>query len=65
VNVVTVAALQEPFIHAMVIGFGEVRLGRGVTAVAEVGLGTGQQVLRLFGMMRRMAIDASNVVVVV
>ena len=26
VNVVAVAALHEPFIHAMVIGFGEVRL---------------------------------------
>jgi len=64
-NVVAVAAVDQAFVDAVVIGLGEVRFSRGMTAVAELGLGPGQQVLRLFGVVRRMTIDAAYVIVVV
>lgn len=64
-NVVAVAAVDEAFIHAVVIGLGEIRFGRSMTSIAEVGLSPGQQMLRLLGIMRRMAIDAAYVIVVV
>lgn len=64
-NVVAVAAVDQAFVDAVVICLGEVRFSRGMTAVAELGLGPGQQVLRLFGVVRRMTIDAAYVIVVV
>ena len=33
-RVVAVAALHKTFVHAVVIGFGEIGFGRGMTAVA-------------------------------
>ena len=45
VDIVAIAAMNEAFIDPMVIGFSEIRLSRGVTSIAEVGLYTGQQVL--------------------
>lgn len=44
-NVVAVAAVDKAFIHAVVIGLGEIRFGRSMTSVAEVGLSPGQEVL--------------------
>ena len=65
VNIVAVAAMDKAFIHAVVISLGEICLGGGMTSIAEIGLRPGQQVLRLLRIVRRMAINASYVVVVV
>jgi len=65
VDVVAVAAVDDAFIDAMVIGLSEIRFGRSMTTIAEVGLSPGQQILRHFGVMRGMAIDAAYVIVVV
>jgi len=65
VNVVAVAAVDEAFIHAVVVGLGEICFGRSVTSIAEIGLGSGQQVFRFLRIVGRMAIDAAHVIVVV
>ena len=65
VNIVAVAAMDEAFIDAVVISLREIRLSRGVTSVAEIGLCPDQQVFRPLRVMWRMAIDAAYVIVVV
>jgi hypothetical protein len=65
VNVVAIAAVDEAFIHAMVISLGEIGFGRSVTPIAEIGLSLGQQVLRFLRIVGRVAIDTTYVVVVV
>lgn len=62
VNVVAVAALEQALRYPVVIRSGEVGFGRGVASVAEVGLFFDQQVLGFLGMMRRMAVDAPNII---
>ena len=65
VNIVAIAAMDEAFIHPVVIGLGEICFSRGMTSIAEIGLCPGQQVLRALRKMWRMAIDAAYVIVVV
>jgi len=43
--IVTIATPDQPFINPMVIGLGKIRLGRSVTAIAEIGLRPHQQML--------------------
>lgn len=65
VNIVAVAAMDEAFVHPVVISLGEICFSRGMTSIAEIGLCPGQQVLGALGKMWRMAIDAAHVIVVV
>lgn len=65
VNIVAVAAMDEAFIHAVVISLGEICFGRGMTSIAETGLCPDQQVFRPLRVVWRMAIDAAYVIVVV
>jgi hypothetical protein len=37
-SVMAVIALQQTFVHPVVVGFGEIRFGRGVTSIAQLGL---------------------------
>jgi hypothetical protein len=65
VLVVTVATPDQPLIDAVAEGTLKVLLGFGVAGVAESGLLFDQQVLRLLGMVRRVAGDATHFVRVV
>jgi hypothetical protein len=60
-RIMAVIALHQPFIHSVVIRFGKVCLGRSMASVAQLRLALDQQVLLFLGMMRRVAIDTSNV----
>src|SRR5215467_4842644 len=62
-NVVTVGTLNQSFVYTMVIGLEKVSLRGRVAPVAEFRLLFGQQMLRLFGMVRGMAIEAADIVV--
>ena len=62
VNVVAVAAMNQPFIHAMVIRPGKLGFGRGVARIALRGLLLDEQVLWLFRVMGRMAVKATDVI---
>lgn len=62
VNVVAVAAMNQPFIYAMVIRPGKLRSGSGVACIALRGLFLNEQVLWLFGVVRRMAVKATDVI---
>jgi hypothetical protein len=62
VDVVAVAALDEAFVYPVVIRLREVGLRIDMTSVAEFGLRSNQQMLLFFGVMRRVAVQASNVV---
>ena len=62
VNVVAVAAMNQSFIYAMVIRPGKLSSGRGVARVALRGLFLNEQVLRLFCVVRRMAVKAAYVI---
>ena len=64
VDAVAVAALDQPLLYAMMKWLGKVRLRRGVAAVTQLGLVLHQQALRLFGMVRGMAVQASHVIAV-
>ena len=61
-NVVAVAALDKAFVHPMVIRLSEIGFGGNMTSVAETGLCSNEEVLRFFSVMRRVAVQASNVV---
>jgi hypothetical protein len=61
-HVVTIAALHQAFIYAMAVGTGEVGTGRSMAAVAQIGLGLDEQVLRLFGMVGTVAVEATHIV---
>ena len=61
-HVVTVAALEETFVDSMVIWLGKVRLGGHMASIAEFGLCRNEKVLRLFGVVRRVAVQAANIV---
>ena len=62
VHVVAVVALHQPFVYAVMVGLGEIGLGCHVAAVAEIGLGSNQQVLRLLRLVRGVAVDAAHIV---
>src|SRR5579864_1404414 len=61
-RVVTVGAADQPFIHAMVEGLGEIGLNFEMAGVAELGLRRPQQLAVDFGVMNGMAVDTANVV---
>ena len=61
-NVMAVAALDQAFVYPMVIRLREVGLRGCMTSVAEAGLCSNEEMLRFFGVMRRMAIQAPNIV---
>ena len=62
VDVMAVAALDQAFVYSMVIRLREVGLRGCMTSVAEAGLCTNEEMLRFFGVMRRVAIQAPNIV---
>jgi hypothetical protein len=61
-SVVAVAALNQAFVDAVVIGLGKVSLGRGMAAIAETGLSLNQQMFWLLGVMRGVAVQTADVV---
>ena len=61
-HVVAIAALDQPFIDAMVKGHLELRLLLQMAAVAKLRLRFDQQVLARLSVMRRMAGDAAHVI---
>ena len=63
VDVMAVAALDKSFLDSMVIRLREVCLLCCMTSVAEVGLCSNEEMLRLFGVMRRVTVQAPNVTV--
>jgi hypothetical protein len=63
VEIVTVRALQEAFVHTVVERFGELRFGRGVALVAELRLGLRKEAMLFLRVMRRMAVQAADVIV--
>jgi hypothetical protein len=60
VSIVAVAALNQSFVDAVVIGLTEVSLGRCMAAVAESRLCLNQQVFRFLGVMRRVAVQTTD-----
>jgi hypothetical protein len=57
-----VAALDQAFVYSMVIRLREVGLRGCMASVAEAGLCTNEEMLRFFGVMWRVAIQAPNIV---
>ena len=62
VDVVTVAALDQAFIDAMMIWFGKVGFRGGVTSITEARLCAHEKVLGFFGIVRRVTVEAANIV---
>ena len=60
VDVMAILTFHKPFIHAVMKRLGKIRLGSHMASVTELRLALDQQFL-LFGMMRRVAINATNV----
>ena len=61
-DVMAVAALNKAFVYSMVIRLREVGLRGCMTSVAEAGLCSNQEMLRFFGVVRRVAVQTSNIV---
>jgi len=61
-DVMAVAALDQAFVYSMVIGLREVGLRGCMTSVAEAGLCPNEEMLRFLGVVRRVAIQAPNIV---
>ena len=61
-SVMAVAALDETFVYSMVIRLCEVSFRGRMTSIAEIGLRWNEEMLRLFGVMRRVAVQAPNIV---
>jgi len=61
-KIMTVAALHQPLVNSMAEWFGEFCPDCAMTAVAELGLVLDQQTSRLLGVVRRMAIQAANLI---
>ena len=62
VRIMTIAARQQTFVNPMMHRFGKLRLDFHVAAVAQHRLCTCQQRTFYFGMMRRMAVNAADVI---
>lgn len=60
--VMAVGAEQKAFINAVVIGSGKIRFCRHVTAVAKTWLRLCQQMIGFFGVVRRVTVQASNII---
>jgi hypothetical protein len=61
VRIVTVIALYESLVDAMMIRLGEISLGRRMASVTQFRRALRQQPLALFGVMRRVAVEAANI----
>ena len=61
-HVVTIAALHQSFVDAMTVGTGKVGAGRGMAAIAKIGLSLDEQMLWFFGVMGTVAIEAAHIV---
>jgi hypothetical protein len=61
-DVVAVAALDETFVDAMMIWLREISFGGDMTSIAEFGLCLSEKVLRLFGVVLRVTVEAANIV---
>ena len=61
-HVVAIAAGEQTLVHTMAVGTGKVGAGRGMAAIAKFGLGLDQQLALDFGMVRAVAIEATNIV---
>jgi hypothetical protein len=61
-NVVAIAAMNQSFIYAMVIGPGKLSFGIGVARITLRGLFLNEQVLWLFCVMGRMAVKTTDVI---
>jgi len=59
-RVMAVNALHQTLVDAVVIGFGEIRLGRGMASVAQLGLALDQQALLFLGVMGGVAIETAD-----
>jgi hypothetical protein len=57
-----IGAIDEALVYAVVVGLREVGLRGDMTPVAQIWLRSRQQVLRFAGVVRRMAIQAANVI---
>src|SRR5690242_6818248 len=62
VDVVAVATSHETFIYSMVKRLREISLGSCMTSVTEIRLRPHKQVFGFLGMMRRVAVQAANIV---
>ena len=60
-RIVAVHTLHQTLIDAVVIGFGKVRLGGDVAAVTQLGLLLDEQELFFLGVMRRVAVETSDI----
>ena|SRR5215468_4519524 len=62
VQIVAVRTLHEPFVYAMVEGLGELCPGRGVAVVAQLRLAPGKQAMLFLRMMRRVTVEAADII---
>lgn len=62
VRIVAISASNQPFVHSMMKGFGELWLDLVVASVAKHGLRDGEESAFHSGMVRRMTIDAAHIV---
>lgn len=62
VHVVAIAALDQPFIHPMMKRHIELGFLLQMAGVAQLGLGLYEQKIRIFAVVRRMASNATNVI---
>lgn len=61
-HVVAITASDKTFVHTVVIRLSKVCFGSRVAPIAETGLRLSQQMLWLFSVVRRMAVQAANVI---
>ena len=62
VHVVAIAALDQPFVHAMMEWHVELGFLLEMAPIAKLGLGLSKHEIRFFAMVRRMAGDATDAV---
>ena len=65
VRIVAVVTFDQPLVHTMMERHGELRLLCGVAGVAKLRLFFHQQKFGVFAVVRRMAIEAANIILVV
>ena len=61
-NIVAIRAVNQSFIHAMVIGPGKISLGSGVARIALHGFFLDEQVLWFSGVMWGVAVKAAHII---
>jgi hypothetical protein len=61
-HIVAITALDQALVHSMVIWPPKISSGGGVASIAEIGLRLDEQMFGFFGMVRRVAVEAPNVI---